>query len=338
MLSSSAIESSSIETPTPTNRVREVVKGLWRMASYYPYWDVSWLVAVIFTFGSVVWVINSFFAFLPEVQPGTEFKNESLYGGGITACIGATIFEIGSVFLMLEAINENKTACFGWAIEKAIEAREGTSSGVDSSEKGQKLRVRPDWDVCGHHHKNRHNLVGNSGRDNFNGTVPTSQSSSASSGRDAKGHNADSNPQTGKSWQWYPSMQALKTHYIHDLGFLACSAQMAGATIFWIAGITALPGIYNTLSLGLADGVYWTPQVVGGSGFIISGTLFMVETQKSWWRPAFGTLGWHIGAWNLVVAWALRLAQYLVTGHKLDKAGALTKLACPPSGAHGPSW
>jgi hypothetical protein len=40
--------------------------------------------------------------------------------------------------------------------------------------------------------------------------------------------------------------------------------------------------------------------VVGGSGFIVSGTLFMLETQTKWYIPAFKVLGWHIGFWNLV--------------------------------------
>jgi hypothetical protein len=76
---------------------------------------------------------------------------------------------------------------------------------------------------------------------------------------------------------------------------------MTGATIFWIAGITALPPIYNRLTSTTAQNcVYWLPQVIGGSGFIISGTLFMLETQKKWYLPAPKVLGWHIAVWNLI--------------------------------------
>jgi len=76
---------------------------------------------------------------------------------------------------------------------------------------------------------------------------------------------------------------------------------MLGATVFWISGFTALPVIYNRLTTPAAlNGAYWAPQVIGGTGFIISGTLFMLETQKKWYMPAFGVLGWHIGAWNLL--------------------------------------
>lgn len=117
------------------------------MCSTYPYWDVSYLVATIFTLGSVVWVINAFFAWLPLEDPSTEFKNESSLGGGITALIGATIFEVGSVLLMIEAVNENRSECFGWALEEALE------------ERGILIRVRP-MTGCAHHHKNKGNLVG----------------------------------------------------------------------------------------------------------------------------------------------------------------------------------
>ena len=83
------------------------------MTKQYPYWDVSWLVATIFTLGSLIWVINAFFVYLPLTQPSTLFNNEILLGGGVSAFVGATIFEIGSVLLMIEALNENQAGCFG---------------------------------------------------------------------------------------------------------------------------------------------------------------------------------------------------------------------------------
>ena len=99
--------------PKSTSGLREVGRGILRMTRQYPYWDISWLVATIFTLGSVVWVINGFFAYLPLAQPSTLFNNEILVGGGVSAFIGATIFEIGSVLLMIEAVNEDQAGCFG---------------------------------------------------------------------------------------------------------------------------------------------------------------------------------------------------------------------------------
>lgn len=138
-------------TPKPTTTLHAAGQGILRMVTQYPYWDISYLVAIIFTLGSVVWVINAFFAWLPLVRPSTEFHNEFLYGGGITAFIGATIFEIGSVLLMFEAVNENRAGCFGWALEKVLEG---------DGRRGERLRIRADKDGCSHHHTNKHNLVG----------------------------------------------------------------------------------------------------------------------------------------------------------------------------------
>lgn len=135
-------------TPKSTFTLHAISLGIKRMVTQYPYWNVSYLVATIFTLGSVIWVINGFFSYLPLAQPQTEFKTEILYGGGITAFIGATVFEIGSVLLMVEAVNENRAGCFGWALEKVLEGGKG------------RVRVKPDDGVCAHHHTNKKNFVG----------------------------------------------------------------------------------------------------------------------------------------------------------------------------------
>ena len=138
-------------TPGFSSSLRATAKGVLRMLTQYPYWDVSYLVATVFTLGSVLWVFNAFFVWLPLVKPSTEFKNEILHGGGITAFVGATIFEIGSILLMFEAVNENRSGCFGWALERVLKS---------DGEKGDMIRLLPDEDGCAHHHTNKGNLVG----------------------------------------------------------------------------------------------------------------------------------------------------------------------------------
>lgn len=285
-------------SPKPTSTASGVMQGIHRMFTQFPYWDISWLVATIFTLGSCVWVINAFFAYLPLVDPKTEFHDELLYGGGISAFIGATIFEIGSVLLMFEAVNENREGCFGWALERVVSG--------DHGDKG-KIRVRADKGRCTHHHTNRNNLVGK-GKIEAVGTASPSGTID-SSGEKVDGFVQDTN--IGRGWVWFPSWHELRSHYLRELGFLACFAQLCGATIFWISGFTALPGIINEMSQGLIDGVYWAPQIIGGTGFIISGLLFMIETQSVWWKPAFGVLGWHIGFWNLIGALGFTLCGAL---------------------------
>jgi hypothetical protein len=45
--------------PESTASLREVIKNIVRMFTCYPVWDISWLVAYIFTIGSLVWIINA---------------------------------------------------------------------------------------------------------------------------------------------------------------------------------------------------------------------------------------------------------------------------------------
>ena len=287
------------------------------MCTSLPYWDVSWLVAVIFTIGSVIWVINGFFAWLPFVEPSIEEDDVKAANfastAGWSAFIGATIFEIGSVLLMFEAVNENRAGCFGWALEQVFE----------DAEKGVGWKVSAEK-RCRHHHSNKGNFVGKGHTDStFSSATATGiTSSNISQKRITEGapdtpesvsERKPSDPSTpytdedsGRSWQWFPSKHDLLTHYIYELGFLACSCQMFGASVFWIAGITSMPPIYsiliqpgNQIALNFA---YWFPQIVGGTGFIASGLCFMVETQRKWWVPAPRVLGWHVGLWNLIGA------------------------------------
>ncbi|KAI9815332.1 MAG: hypothetical protein M1827_002812 [Pycnora praestabilis] len=285
--------------PKSTHTLREAMRGIWRMCVKYPIWDVSYLVAIIFTWGSVVWVINAFFVWLPLQIPSSEFKDEISSGGGISAFIGATIFELGSVLLMFEAFNENRSGCFGWALEQAFEG---------DAEKGGLMRLRPDIDGCVHHHTNKKNLVGK-GRVPSN--YPKASSDSNSSAEAALPPNPKVNAEEGRAWVWFPSWYELKTHYFHEIGFIASFSQFCGATVFWMSGFTALPGIYDTSNVALGQGIYWSPQVVGGCGFIISGFLYMVETQPKWYIPAPKVLGWHIAAWNFIGGIGFTFWEYL---------------------------
>lgn len=279
-------------TPQLTSNTSVILKTIGKMVTYYPVWDISWLVAYIFTWGSIVWCINALFSFLPYIRPSADFPGESLYAGGITAFIGAVVFfEFGSVLLMFEAVNENRAGCFGWAIEKLVDDEAGTT----------RLSASADLDNCIHHHPNKKNFVG-----------------SAKKTSEPKDN--------GKTWQWFPTWKALKIHYFHELGFIASFSQFCGATIFSIAGITALPGIINNMSQPLTDGIYWVPQIVGGTGFIISGTLYMLETQKNWYTPSFNVLGWHIAFWNLIGGIGFTLCGAL--GPAAGNSGAQYQAAC----------
>lgn len=51
-------EESRFMVPRRTTHYKEVLKNIKLTLTYYPVWDISWLVAFVFTWGSVVWVMN----------------------------------------------------------------------------------------------------------------------------------------------------------------------------------------------------------------------------------------------------------------------------------------
>lgn len=187
----------------------------------------------------IVWVCNGFFVLIPLIHPSAAFSGESSWGGGVSAVVGATIFELGSIFLMIEAVNENRSECFGWAIEHAL----------DKSGEDLLLRKQDSID-CQHHHSEKGTFVsGNTDRP----------------AEDGKENGEEKQAKDRRTWTWWPSSYELRTHYFRDIGFLACLSQFFGATIFWISGFTGIPQILNVLTVPAENGIYWLPQVISST-------------------------------------------------------------------------
>lgn len=53
-----------------------------------------------------------------------------------------------------------------------------------------------------------------------------------------------------------------------------------------------IPGFPETSSVAITDVFFWTPQVIGGTGFIVSSLLLMLEEQSAWWKLGVRSLGW----------------------------------------------
>lgn len=253
------------------------------MCTTFAWYDVSWWIGVLFTWGSAIFVMSAFFYWLPQVDPSTKFPQESTVGGGVTSFIGATMFQVGALLLIVEACNENQAGCFGWALEQAVHhthsgSDETNGSASDKSKSSDAQGIQKDQ--CAHHH--RHGLH--------------------KSSKVQLQH-----PSAGRRWEWWPTWDELRNHYFHEIGFLGSFVMTAGATVFYISGIMALPGIYNNLSQGVAYGVYWLAYLVGGILFVVSSAFYMLETQPNWYTPAPRLLGWWIGVWNMIgsVGWTL---------------------------------
>lgn len=66
-----------------------------------------------------------------------------------------------------------------------------------------------------------------------------------------------------QQWVWFGTRW-------HEIGFVGSVIQMFAASVFWISTITGIPGIIDMNNTGLTDGIFWVPQVIGGTGFIIA--------------------------------------------------------------------
>jgi len=245
------------------------------MLTQFPYWDVSFWVAFLFTIGCLIFVVAALFYWLPTAWPSTEFPGEGTYGGGILFFVGATLFQLGAICLVFEAVNENQKGCFGWAVHN--------------------LFFEADPSSCAHFHQQ-----------NDKGKGQLCQ----------------------RKWQWWPSWHEIRTHYIHEAGFVANMSLAVGATIFYIDGIMVLPGIYNHLSQGVLWGVYWLAYLVGSVFFVFSGVILLLETQEKWWKPAPHVIGWHAGVWNLIgaVGWTLSASLGYCSAHWCEYQSDLSLL------------
>jgi hypothetical protein len=282
--------------PPRTNSLSSTRKGFRAMATTYPYWDISWLIAMIFVLGSVLWIIDGFFGWLPLVRPDTEFSDEEYAGGWITF-IGSTVFLVASMLLMVEAVNVNQTGCFAWAIERVVKYGD--------------TRMRACPDRCQHHHhRNRENAIGQNCDERCERDWDTFALSKAPPDREHY------------TWQWVPSWSDFRNHYLYELGFLACSIQLFSASLYWVSRILALPQISEQMSSQALNGAYWAPGVVGGIGFTFASVLLMLECQPRWWIPAPGVLGWHIGLWKGIGSVGFTLTSALGPASDLSQ-GAL---------------
>ena len=280
--------------PPHSRHLRSVSNGIVRMFAHFPVWDISYLIAIIFVLGSLVWVLRSLFGFLPLYRPEMSFPGEKLIAGGISAFIGVCLFELGGILTLIEAFNESREECFGWAVEKVFE-RNGTSA--EKGTEGWNTRQGDCW----HHHANRQNLVGRGvdpPQDAYRlNELHTTGGETEASDQESWG---EERKMRDRSWTWFPTMHEIKSHYIHSLGFIAASIQISSTSIYFISGLLSLPGLYNNLSPTQLDIFYRGPQVIAGLGFITASTLFTLETQRTWFTPAPDVLGWHIGVWNVV--------------------------------------
>ncbi|KAF1831002.1 hypothetical protein BDW02DRAFT_572474 [Decorospora gaudefroyi] len=282
------------QAPSHRARTTRVLRTLRRMVTVMAWWDVSWWIGILFTVGSAIFVVAGVIYWLPVAHPSQTYPYDKTKVGGSLSFVGATLFEIGGILLVIEAVNANQTGCFGWALQQTWEdAEEALESKLKPSDEEMQQQMqsqagfRPDRKHCTHIHNK--DLVKHA----------------VQHANQLENEDKSQQPNPSLVWKWWPTCSDVRSHYMREIGFNANFILFVGATIFWITGLLALPGIYGNLSQGALWGVYWLTFLAGGICFTAASLLYILEAQTRWWKPAPTVVGWWVGVWNTVgsVGW-----------------------------------
>jgi hypothetical protein len=117
-----------------------------------------------------------------------------------------------------------------------------------------------------------------------------------------------------------------------DIGYLAALIQLFAASVFWTSTVTGLPNVVPSLTEAWPPHpvtiiFFWTPQVIGGMGFVVASLLLMLEEQHKWWKVELLRIGWHVGFWNLVGAIGFMLCGGLGYGSTASTKVSKTSFA-----------
>ncbi|EQL03282.1 hypothetical protein G6O67_004552 [Ophiocordyceps sinensis] len=86
------------------------LEGLRRMCTVFPYTDAQWVVAILFSVGSISFIASSFFKLLPLVLPETTFEGELSIGFPATIVTGTATFLAGFNLALIASFNAKGSA------------------------------------------------------------------------------------------------------------------------------------------------------------------------------------------------------------------------------------
>ena len=129
----------SLVPPETISMRLRVYHNIIRMATRFPYWDISYLTAIVFLVGSLLWLLDGALTYQSDYNliPPSIVTNIP-----VVAFFGTNVFLVTNILQMIECINDRQKPCFGW--------QSGASEQSDP-EKGPQLQPGD----CYHHHANR---------------------------------------------------------------------------------------------------------------------------------------------------------------------------------------
>ncbi|KAG8974676.1 hypothetical protein FRC05_007010 [Tulasnella sp. 425] len=181
-----------------------------------------------------------------------------------TAFIGGTLFWIGGYLSYVESLNPAAHAHFGWEVDhearRLVEPRAPGTPGALGR---------------GRRHFGRHRV----------GAGGLVEEEDVEGGKPGGGvANGKQGGQAPPKWRWVGADWS-------SFGWLSVLCGLPG--ILPDAGSGPSEGL-PAKDVGLWEGLYWVPQIMGSPGFIISGAMFSLEVQKKWYKPELLSLGWHV--------------------------------------------
>ena len=291
--------------------LRNAVYGSLYMFTTFPYWDMAFWSGWSYTWGSILFVIDGAWAWTPQRWPKSEFDGESEYGVGLLFFFGALFYQLGATMAYLEAINDGSFG--GPALKRHIEGQEEPEE--------EKKKFMDDklhlffGHMIPHHHSHddddeetekQKSIDPEAGwktrnqNENAGSIYPGDKAPAPRRGGVDMGPTEEGGFHEYLTWRWWPTWHALKTYHLREMGYIACTIQLFGATLYGICGVISLPGILSNFKPWQELGGYWIPQTVASVCFLTAGVMFTLITQEKWFRPLPHRIAWWIGIWATI--------------------------------------
>jgi hypothetical protein len=272
-----------------------------------------------YTVGSILFVIEGVFAWGSQAFPEHIHVANNKYADSLLFFIGTLFYQIGATMAYLEAINDGSFA--GSAMRRFLDTADEEDQKRLLDEKLGRFfgRIASPFRITPAARRKRKSMEAEKlkdekrqqeldpeagwramdRRDRPGSIYPGAmRPSGRRGGRDLGGQDHDIEYLT---WRWWPTWHRFITYHIREVGYVSCTIQLFGATLYGVTGVVNLPGVFDQLKEPWQENwAFWIPQIVASVCFLTAGFGFTYETQKRWYKPELGLLGWWIGAWAVV--------------------------------------
>ncbi|EFQ36011.1 hypothetical protein CGRA01v4_08425 [Colletotrichum graminicola] len=117
---------------------------------------------------------------------------------------------------------------------------------------------------------------------------------------------------------WVPSWAEFSSIFWPSSAFRAGILQLLAGSFFTIAAVGALPGVLDLTHPNASIIFVSSPQLIGGSFFVLAGLLMIFLSQDKWYIPLILDASWQNGFWNLVGASGFLAVGVVTLLHKND--------------------